>query len=83
MNENANDFWDTVEIARQDDVVIPKRVTHHRDLAITHRTLLVIHDNGNKNEMTNKDLIVLSHQIYKRCGSPRAESSGPSYNLLI
>lgn len=55
-----NDFWNTVEIAREDDVVIPTTVVHHHGITVAHRIPSIVDDNQNENEFTNEDLIALS-----------------------
>lgn len=54
-------FCDTMEIARKDDVDIPKKVVPHHDLIVTHRISLVVYNTMNENEFKNKNLIVLSY----------------------
>lgn len=38
-----NDFWDTVKVARGDDVVISETLATHHYITITHRILNVVH----------------------------------------
>lgn len=59
-DRNVNDFWNTVEIARENDVVIPTTVIHHHGITVTHRIPSIVDDNENENEFTNEDLIALS-----------------------
>lgn len=35
-NDNVNDFWDTLEIAREDDTNIPETIVPHHDITTTH-----------------------------------------------
>ncbi|XP_022897677.1 uncharacterized protein LOC111411369 [Olea europaea var. sylvestris] len=45
-DRNENDFWDTVEIAREDDVVIPRAVATHHDVTVTRRIYEERHESG-------------------------------------
>lgn len=56
---------DMVEIAREDDVVIPDTVAPHHDFTVTHRIPSIVQDNGNENEFTNEDLIALSRRRHE------------------
>lgn len=79
-DDNANNFWDTVEIAREDDTNIPETVVHHHDITKTHIIQSVVQDSENVNEFTNEDLIGLSRQRHEWGGSSGAGTSGPSSN---
>jgi hypothetical protein len=79
-DRNENDFWDTVEIAREDDVVIPGAVATHHDVTVTRRIYEEVQDNEDERPFTNQDLIALSRQRHESGGSSHAGPSTRSSN---
>lgn len=43
-DRNVNDFWNTVEIARENNVIISETIVRYHDLTIRHRIPLVVQD---------------------------------------
>lgn len=73
-------IFGTVEIVREDYVVILEIVVPYRDLIVTHIIPSIVQNCKNENEFTNDDLITLSRQIHEQGGNSRAKSSELSSN---
>lgn len=78
VNHNKDDFWDTVDVAQEDNVVILDAVATNHDITVTYRHPKVIQDNK-KNTLSNQDLIALSKDM-SVVGTHRL---GQVHNLLI
>ncbi|CAA2966270.1 Hypothetical predicted protein [Olea europaea subsp. europaea] len=79
-DRNVNEFWDTVEIVRDDVVAVPETVASHHDLTVIHRIYSVVQDNERDNDFTNENFIALSRLRHESSGSSQAGPSARSSN---
>ncbi|XP_022893831.1 uncharacterized protein LOC111408289 [Olea europaea var. sylvestris] len=79
-DRNENDFWDALEIAREDHVVISGAVATHHNVTVTRRIYEEVQDNEDERPFTNQDLIDLSRQRHESGRSSHAGLSTRSSN---
>ncbi|KAL2514973.1 uncharacterized protein Fot_28944 [Forsythia ovata] len=71
VNPNVDDFWDTTEIAREDDVDIPERISK------------IVQDNEDEISFTNEDLVALSIRRLELSRNSQAAPSSQSSHTHV